>query len=70
MESYEDPNHEHNSARYRSGKRCAGADYHDNCQNEAGTAWSPHWCQSCNAKRIRRITKSLKEMVENPRSEK
>lgn len=65
MESYDDPNHEYNSEKYHSGKQCAGAEHGDNCQNKAGTAWSPYFCQSCNAKRIRRITKSLKEMVEN-----
>jgi len=69
LEPYDDPNHELNSAKYHSGKPCVGGEddllpARPRCDGKAGTAWSPHWCQVCNAKRIRRITRALKNMCE------
>ncbi len=54
---FEDPSHEWNGSEYHTGKGCI-----EGCGNPAGTAWSPHWCLECNAKRMRRITKSLAEI--------
>lgn len=49
----EDPSHPHNSDAYLTGSPCVC------CGNPAGTAWSPFWCQSCNAQRLRRIGASF-----------
>lgn len=51
MKPYEDPANPNNSPTYHSGKPCATP----NCRHPAGTAWSPSWCQSCNAKRMNEI---------------
>ena len=69
LEPFDDPSHAWNSAVYHSGKQCIGGEdallpAMPRCDGKAGTAWSPHWCQPCNAKRIRRITKSLKKLCE------
>lgn len=56
---YDDPAHEKNSASYHTGQPCVEA----GCRNPAGTAWSPLWCQACNAKRLKRITRSLQELT-------
>ncbi len=58
MESYEDPTHENNGPEHYSGKSCV----EKGCDNPAGTAWSPHWCQMHNAERINRISKNLREI--------
>ena len=58
MELYEDKNCFENSAEFLSGLRC----YEKDCENEAGTAWSPYFCVDCNIKRMKRIDKNLKEI--------
>ena len=51
IESYADPDHGFNGPEFYTGKMCV-----EGCGRSAGTVWSPHWCQPCNAKRMRRIT--------------
>lgn len=65
MKASEDPNNEGNSEKYHTGKVCI----EPNCQNPAGTAWSPVWCFECNVKRMKRISKSLHSMVNEDRRE-
>lgn len=50
MDAYEDPEHESNGEKYHTGKVC----HTPGCHNPAGTRWSPHWCQKCNAQRMKR----------------
>lgn len=59
MEPFEDPNNLGNSEKYHTGKECI----EPGCDNPAGTAWSPYWCQSCNAKRINKISFQLVSMI-------
>lgn len=59
MDAYNDPNHPANSAKYHTGKACITAE----CDKPAGTSWSPHWCQACNAARLTRITRNLEGAV-------
>ena len=58
MDAYDDPNNELNGPKYHTGKTCI----EPGCENPAGTAWSPHWCQPCNAKRMQTITEHLNEI--------
>jgi hypothetical protein len=59
IERYEDPGDPLNSARYHTpGKQCIER----GCTRQAGTAWSPHWCQPCNAARMKRIGNSFAQM--------
>jgi hypothetical protein len=60
MKPYEDPNHPWNGLKYRSGQLCIER----GCNNPAGTAWSPYWCQPCNAKRMNSIRASMEEIAE------
>jgi hypothetical protein len=46
----EDPDHPNNGAKYQTGKLCV-----EGCGRPAGTAWSPFWCQPCNAQRFRMV---------------
>lgn len=55
MKPYEDPDNPNNSAAHHTGKKCVEPD----CDNPAGTAWSPHWCWQCNAKRLDRVSAGL-----------
>lgn len=50
LEPHRDPEHPHNSAEHHTGQMCV-----EKCGRPAGTAWSPYWCQPCNAERIDRI---------------
>lgn len=59
MKAYHDPAHPHNGPQYHTGKPCIER----GCTNPAGTAWSPVWCQPCNAKRMDRISGSLEKMA-------
>lgn len=61
MIPFEDLQHEGNSSSYHTGKQCI----EENCNNPAGTAWSPIWCFEHNVERIRRITKQLKIIIKN-----
>ena len=58
MEKYQNPRSPLNGKKYRTGKLCV-----EGCGRAAGTAWSPLWCQPCNAKRMDRITESLDRMI-------
>lgn len=55
VKPYEDPNNPNNSATHHTGKECIEL----GCENPAGTAWSPHWCWQCNAKRLERVSAGL-----------
>jgi len=57
--SYNDPNDPGNGEKYHTGKQCIELD----CNNPAGTAWSPYWCFKHNVERINRINKSFDDMV-------
>ena len=59
MEPYDDPKNYLNSRKYHTGKKCI----EDGCSGMAGTAWSPYWCQPCNAKRMRRIDLTLQKLL-------
>lgn len=58
MKAYEDPNHPANGPEHHTGKKCIAP----GCNNPAGTAWSPFWCQSCNANRMNRIDESMRDI--------
>jgi hypothetical protein len=55
-----------NAESWHTGKACI----EKGCNEKAGTAWSPHWCWECNAKRLDRITRGLEELnnAANPHS--
>lgn len=55
MKPYEDPANPNNSPAYHTGKPCVEPD----CSNPAGTAWSPFWCQACNARRLELVSTGL-----------
>ena len=59
--AFEDPDHEGNTSKYHTGKKCIEKD----CNKPAGTAWSPYWCFECNVKRIRRIDNQLLDIVKD-----
>lgn len=58
MKPAEDPGHPNNSARYHTGYPCA-----EGCGRPAGTAWSPFWCQPCNAERLSGVSKSFEGLM-------
>lgn len=60
MQPYEDPSHRGNSAEHLTGKPC-----YNKCGRPAGTVWSPLLCQPCNAVRMNRINRSMKNLAEN-----
>lgn len=53
--AFEDPNHKGNSKKYHIGAPCIKP----NCEQPAGTAWSPLLCFECNVKRIRKINQQF-----------
>ena len=55
LNPYEDPNHEYNSSKYHTGKKCIIR----GCDESAGTKWGIYWCQKHNAERLDEITNSL-----------
>jgi hypothetical protein len=59
MDAYEDPDHEGNSEKYHTGKKCI-----EGCGRLAGTKWSHLWCFECNVKRIKRINKRFATLKE------
>lgn len=59
MKAYADPGHPGNGKDYRTGLQCVES----GCRRKAGTAWSPHWCQPCNAERMERIDQRFQELV-------
>jgi len=58
-DGYNDKKCEGNSSKCRIGGKCIEI----NCNNPAGTAWSPYWCVDCNIKRMDKITKQLDDIV-------
>ena len=59
MEAFEDPEHEGNSARHRTGNVCIRGE----CTKMAGTAWSPYWCFEHNVERMHSIGYQLLQVV-------
>lgn len=59
MELYKDKNHEFNSSKYHTGKKCITK----GCDKPAGTYWSEYWCVDCNIKRIDRINNSFDDVL-------
>jgi hypothetical protein len=59
VKPFEDPNHEGNSAKYRSGRSC----HTKGCKEPAGTWWSPHWCFAHNVERIHRIEAGINDVL-------
>jgi hypothetical protein len=59
MSNYADPDDPLNGPKYHTGKPCIEVD----CENPAGTAWSPLWCQPCNAVRMRRLSRGMDEIA-------
>lgn len=57
---YADPNHSGNGPEHLTGATCITFD----CEEPAGTWWSPLWCQRCNTDRMDRIGRRLREMLE------
>ncbi len=55
MQAYADPHDPLNGSEHHSGRKCI----EPGCDRPAGTAWSPFWCQPCNAVRMDRISASL-----------
>ena len=45
--------------------KCIGyGPYEGECDNEAGTPWSPYWCPRCNDLRLRTIDEHLQQVVD------
>jgi len=59
LRAFEDPNHEGNSDKYHTGKKCI----EKGCCEPAGTWWSPHWCFKHNVERIHRIDAGLNDII-------
>lgn len=57
---YEDPKDAGNGPEHHTGKECIERD----CDNPAGTSWSPFWCFECNRARMRKITGQLEALIE------
>jgi hypothetical protein len=64
MDRIDDKNDPRNGPKYLTGKACIGLGG-IKCESPAGTAWSPHWCQPCNAARMRNITANLTLFMPN-----
>ncbi len=64
MEHYQDPNDPLNGPEHHTGSPCV----EKGCDRPAGTAWSPYWCQLCNAARMDRISASLSDLLKQPAS--
>lgn len=50
-------------------RRCAGYPPYDRCDREAGTPWSPYWCERCDKLRRAAITASLEQIAAAGRDE-
>jgi hypothetical protein len=55
--AFEDPDHEGNSEKYHTGKKCI------ECEKPAGTAWGPFWCFEHNVSRMKRISAQLDQLA-------
>lgn len=58
MNKWEDPDYYGNSSAHHTGQTCVEVD----CDEPAGTVWSPYWCFRCNVKRLKRITASMEDI--------
>lgn len=56
---WEDQDDPRNGRQWLTGKPCV----EPRCGNPAGTAWSPLWCQPCNAERLNRIVAQLDDAM-------
>lgn len=59
LAAYEDPEHEGNSPKYRTGKTCV----EPGCDKAAGTRWGPYWCFKHNVERIKRIDAKMSKLA-------
>ena len=59
IKGYKNPKDEGHGSKYHTGKKCIEKD----CNNHAGTRWSPYWCKECNIKRMDNITKNFEEFA-------
>lgn len=55
---YHDPADPANGSEHHTGKLCI-----EGCGRPAGTAWSPYWCQPCNAERMDRVGAQLRALA-------
>lgn len=58
--AYRDPDDRGNSTKFHTGTTCIVPE----CNDPAGTYWSPYWCFNHNVKRINKINDHLASMVE------
>ena len=58
---YYDLRHEGYSEKYRSGQICV----EHGCNEQAGTAWTPYWCPKHDIERKKRITRQMKNILDN-----
>jgi hypothetical protein len=56
---HHDPHAPENGPKYHTGKLCI----EPGCDDPAGTAWGPYWCQRHNAERLDRISANLDRML-------
>ena len=63
---YNDREHIGNSEKYHTGGKCIEQE----CNNPAGTAWSPLWCVDCNIKRISKISDQVNTLVRENKNKK
>lgn len=54
----DDPEDTMNGPRHHTGRLCK----EPGCDEAAGTAWGPHWCQRHNAEQLARIGRLLAEL--------
>jgi len=59
--AYRDPENDANGPEHHTGGPCIES----GCDRQAGTAWSPYWCQPCNAERMDRISRNLSEIADS-----
>ena len=46
-------------------KRCYGWPVGSRCDNKPGSKWGPHWCQSCDEKRIAHLDGQFKKIAKS-----
>lgn len=46
-------------------KRCIGwKETEGKCENQAGTRWTPYWCEECDSRRRAHVMKQFEKFVE------
>lgn len=60
MNDYKDPNDPGNGNGYHTGLSCIN----NNCDEPAGTLWSPYWCVKHNIQRMDMITMQILQIVD------